>query len=175
MSARLFPTPSLHLFLSLAALQLMIDSARIEGIRTNAIAETAHDSRKANHRGSNERKVQSNSKPKVRPQLNKKRQMAIGLKRAIDGEKRYKCEQCHKYATNKEVHLTRHMRRHARKRPYKCQMCNYAATERYHLVRHERTHSGEKPFKCRFCEFASARDCHLSRHMRTKKHKGTLN
>ncbi|KAI1700518.1 hypothetical protein DdX_16673 [Ditylenchus destructor] len=30
MSARLFPTASLHLFLSLAALQLMIESARIE-------------------------------------------------------------------------------------------------------------------------------------------------
>ncbi|KAI1705118.1 hypothetical protein DdX_13876 [Ditylenchus destructor] len=40
MSARLFPTASLHLFLTLAALQLMIESARIEGIRTNAIAET---------------------------------------------------------------------------------------------------------------------------------------
>ncbi|KAI1705116.1 hypothetical protein DdX_13874 [Ditylenchus destructor] len=40
MSARLFPTASLHLFLSLAAFQLMIESARIEGIRTNAIAET---------------------------------------------------------------------------------------------------------------------------------------
>ncbi|KAI1690469.1 hypothetical protein DdX_22462 [Ditylenchus destructor] len=40
MSARLFPTASLHLFLSLAALQLMLESPRIEGIRTNAIAET---------------------------------------------------------------------------------------------------------------------------------------
>ncbi|KAI1695260.1 zinc-finger double domain-containing protein [Ditylenchus destructor] len=127
----------------------------------------AHYKCKENHRESNEIKVQSNSRPKAHPHSKKKGQgmSNIGLKRAVDGEKRLKCKMCH-YATNNRSHFTRHMRRHTGERPFKCKMCNYAASQRGNLIAHERIHSGEKPYKCRLCNYAAAQNVHLIEHIR---------
>ncbi|KAI1698744.1 zinc-finger double domain-containing protein [Ditylenchus destructor] len=122
----------------------------------------AHNSMNKNCR---EKKVHGRTRQKARLQLNRKQHLMSNVGRAVDGEKRYKCKQCH-YATNVESQFTIHMRTHTGERPFKCKKCNYAATKRSNLIIHERYHSGEKPYKCEFCKYAAAERCNLIKHIR---------
>ncbi|XP_035658317.1 zinc finger protein Xfin-like [Branchiostoma floridae] len=81
-------------------------------------------------------------------------------------DKPYMCGECG-YRTDRESHLSQHMRTHTGEKPFKCDQCDYSAAVKSTLVSHLRTHTGEKPYMCGECGFMAAQKSSLSKHMTT--------
>ena len=75
--------------------------------------------------------------------------------------------------------LERHMRCHARIKPFACASCDYAATEMANLTRHRRlVHEDEDPYQCCMCNSTFQDDNQMKKHVKyectcqdTKPHK----
>ena len=85
------------------------------------------------------------------------------------GEKRFKCEICHKSFSQK-ITLSRHIRTHTGEKPFQCRICPKAFSQPGNLSHHMRTHTGEKPFKCEICHQSFAQKIVLKNHMKTHTH-----
>lgn len=82
----------------------------------------------------------------------------------------YQCCVCTD-AFSKRFSLKRHMKKHSKSRPYRCDHagCNLQFAERSTLSRHRRTHTGEKPFVCKYknCTRIFADRTNVRRHLLT--------
>uniref|UniRef100_A0A6B0V432 Putative c2h2-type zn-finger protein n=1 Tax=Ixodes ricinus TaxID=34613 RepID=A0A6B0V432_IXORI len=86
-------------------------------------------------------------------------------KRQPQQEDVHQCRFC-PYASRRVQHFIAHERKHTRKRPFNCHVCQRAFSQDATSQVHMRTHTGEKPFRCNVCHKVFAQSSYLLSHRR---------